>query len=331
MQNVIGTQAKQAFGTLSEFLSLLELHGQTWCFVEIGTSGGFSVPPGDDVIFYAIIKGTARIAGVGGDVIELQPGHVAMILSGEGHTLRNQQDSPARTLDFLREEQNIDVPPTIQIGNGPVATKILCGRLKVKLPGGLRRMAMPPVVRLGDLGTTSASVRRETLLYQAVGNGAAALLTRTASLMLAIALRNHPQCHLLFRLSATHDPIARALQLIGADPAADWTVAGLAKRVSMGRSNFAACFMAKVGRTPMDVITERRMQYAASLLQNDKFKIAEISVRVGYRSEAAFSRRFTRFFGMAPGQMRRAVQADRPSEPNLGWLLPAPPDDVMFN
>jgi AraC-like DNA-binding protein len=331
MHNMIGTQHAPAFGTLSEFLSLLELHGQTWCFVEIGTSGGFSVPPGDDVIFYAMIKGTARIAGVGRDVIELQPGHVAMILSGESHALRNQTESQVRTLEFLRGEQNIDIPPTIQIGTGPVTTKILCGRLKVNLPGGLRRMAMPPVVRLGDIGTTSASLRCETLLYQAVGNGAAALLTRTASLMLAIALRNHPQCHLLFRLSATNDPIARALQLIGSDPAADWTVAGLAKRVSMGRSNFAACFMAKVGRTPMDVITERRMQYAASLLQQDKFKIAEISARVGYRSEAAFSRRFTHFFGMAPGQMRRAAHADRPSELAIGWLLPPPPDDVLFN
>lgn len=331
MQNVIGTHTAPAFGTLSEFLGFLELRGQTWCFVEIGTSGGFSVPHSDDVIFYAAIKGSARIAGVGDDLIELQPGHVAMILSGEAHALRTQPDSPARILEFLREEQTVDIPPTVQIGTGPVSAKILCGRLKVNLPGGLRRMAMPPVVRLGDLGTTSASVRCETLMYQAVGNGAAALLTRTASLMLAIALRNHPQCHLLFRLSATHDPIARALQLIGADPAADWTVAGLAKRVSMGRSNFAACFMAKVGRTPMDVITERRMQYAANLLQQDELKLAEVSARVGYRSEAAFSRRFTRFFGMAPGQMRRAAHADRSSEVSFAWLLPAPPDDIMYS
>ena len=329
MQAAPGTQAAPEFGTLSEFLSLLELRGRTWCFVEIGASGGFSLPPSDDVFFYAVIKGTARVAGVGGEVIELPAGHVAMILSGESHAVRNQADSPARTLDFLRDEHAVDIPPTIQIGAGPIATRILCGRLKVSLPGGLRRMAMPPFVRLGDLGTTSATIRCETLQYQAVGNGAAALLTRTASLMLAIALRNHPQCSLLFRLSATHDPIARALQMIGSDPAADWSVAGLAKRVSMGRSNFAACFTAKVGRSPMDVITERRMQYAASLLQQDEFKIAEVSARVGYRSEAAFSRRFTRFFGMPPGQMRRAAHAERPSGLSLAWHVPVPPAPLV--
>ena len=324
-QSVIGSQPAPAFGTLSEFLSLLELRGQTWCFVEIGESGGFSVPPSDDVLFYAIIKGSARIAGVADEVIELQAGHVAMILSGESHALRTQADSPARTLAFLRDEQCVDIPPTAQIGTGPVATRILSGRLKVSLPGGLRRMAMPPYVRLGDLGQTSASVRCETLQYQAAGAGAAALLTRTASLMLAIALRNHPQCTLLFRLSAAHDPIARAVQLIGADPAADWSVASLAKRVSMGRSNFAACFTAKVGRTPMDVITERRMQFAANLLQHDELKIAEVSARAGYRSEAAFSRRFTRFFGVPPGQMRRAAHAARPSRLGFGWQMAGEP------
>jgi AraC-like DNA-binding protein len=296
-----------SYGTLSEFLNFLELRGQTWCLVEIGDSGGFSVPPGDDVIFYAVLKGSARIAGVGGQVLELGLGHVAMILSGEAHALRNQPDSPAGVLDFLRDEHNIDIPPLISIGNGAVSTRVLCGRLKVDLPGGLKRIALPPVITLGDLGKNSAASRCETLQLQAAGSGAAALLTRTASLMLAIALRNHPSCPTLFRLSATNDPIARALQYIGADPAADWSVAGLAKRVGMGRSNFAACFMAKVGRTPMDILTEHRMQFAARLLQQGELKIADVSARVGYRSEAAFSRRFARFFDMAPGRMRRAA------------------------
>jgi hypothetical protein len=237
--------AEPSYGTLSEFLNFLELRGQTWCFVETGESSGFSVPPGDDVIFYAMIKGSARIAGVGDDIIELQPGHVAMILSGEAHALRNQPTSPADILDFLRQERSVDIPPVIAIGGGPVTTRILCGRLKVNLPGGLRRMSLPSHVTLGDLGTASAAIRCETLQLQAAGCGAAALLTRTASLMLATSLRNHSQCPILFRLSATNDPVARALQLIGSDPAADWSVAGLAKRVGMGRSNFAACFMAK--------------------------------------------------------------------------------------
>jgi AraC-like DNA-binding protein len=148
------------------------------------------------------------------------------------------------------------------------------------------------------------------LQMTSAGPGAAALLTRLAALMLTSALRNHPQCLLLFKSSEWNDPIAHALHLIGADPSADWSVALLAQKVGMGRSSFAARFTTQIGRTPMEVITERRMQYAAELLNQGELKIIEISARAGYRSEAAFSRRFTHYFGVSPGSMRRNAHAD---------------------
>jgi AraC-like DNA-binding protein len=144
----------------------------------------------------------------------------------------------------------------------------------------------------------------------AAGSGAAALLTRLAALMLTASLRSHPQCLLLFRSSTWSDPIAHALHLIGSDPAADWSVALLARQVGMRRSSFAAKFTEQVGRTPMEVITERRMQFAAELLQQGELKIREISARAGYCSEAAFSRRFNRYFGVSPGSMRRNAQTN---------------------
>jgi AraC-like DNA-binding protein len=181
----------------------------------------------------------------------------------------------------------------------------------VSWPSGLRGVSMPPVVMLGTDRTNYSklsAVRAETLQLSSAGTGAAALLTRLAALMLTASLRNHPQCLLLFKSSEWNDPIAHALHLIGSDPSADWSVGRLARKVGMGRSSFAARFTTQVGRTPMEVITERRMQYAAELLQQGELKIIEISARAGYRSEAAFSRRFTRYFGVSPGSMRRNAQ-----------------------
>lgn len=302
-------------GTLSEFLNLLDLRGQTWCFVDVRSSGGFSIPANESVLFYAVVQGAIRIGGVTGEPIELRPGNVAMVLSGDAHAVRTNDESAVRTLDFLCDEQNVDVPPTITIGSGgAVTTRLLCGRLKVTWPSGLRRVSMPPVVTLGTDRTNYSnlsSVRAETLRIAAAGTGAAALLTRLAALMLTASLRLHPQCLLLFRSSTWKDPIAHALHLIAADPAADWSVGRLARRVGMGRSSFAARFTQQVGRTPMDVITECRMRFAAQLLQQGELKIIEISARVGYCSEAAFSRRFTRYFGVSPGTMRREAQAAR--------------------
>jgi len=299
-------------GTLSEFLNLLDLRGQTWCFVDVRSSGGFSMPPNDAVLFYAVVQGSVQIAGITGGTIELRPGNVAMILSGEPHALRTTANGPTRRLDFLCDEQSVDVPPTITIGrSGPVAARVLSAKLKVSWPSGLRRVSMPPVVMLGTDRSNYSSlsaVRAETLQIAAAGRGAAALLTRLAALMLTASLRNHRQCLLLFRSSEWNDPIAHALHLIGSEPSADWSVGRLARKVGMGRSSFAARFTAQVGRTPMEVIRERRMQCAAELLQQGELKIIEISARAGYRSEAAFSRRFTRYFGISPGSMRRNAQ-----------------------
>jgi AraC-like DNA-binding protein len=304
-------------GTLSEFLNLLDLRGQTWCFVDIRSSCGFSIPRNDDVLFHAAIHGSVQIDGLAGGSIELRPGNVAMILSGEAHRVCTRADSPVQELDFLCEEQNVDVPPVIASGGqGPVSARVLSARLKVSWPRGLRRVSMPPVVTIGtDRSNFSgfSAIRSETLQLSAVGSGAAAQLTRIAALMLTVSLRSHPQCQLLFRSSAWSDPIAHALHLIASDPSADWSVAQLAQKVGMGRSSFAAHFAEQVGRTPMDVITERRMQYAAELLQQSELKLIDISARAGYRSEAAFSRRFTHYFGLSPSSMRRNARSNRQS------------------
>jgi AraC-like DNA-binding protein len=141
-----------------------------------------------------------------------------------------------------------------------------------------------------------------------MGAGSTALLTRLAALLLVAGLRADPRCRQLFA-PPRRDPIAQALQLIEANPSASWTVERLARSVGMGRSNFAAHFTQEVGRAPMEVVAEQRMEHAATLLRQGKLKIAEISEMAGYSSEAAFSRRFTRHFGVSPSQMRERTLA----------------------
>jgi AraC-like DNA-binding protein len=219
-------------------------------------------------------------------------------------------ESPTPILEFLREYRDVESPPIFVIGDGVTTARLLCGKLKVSWPSGLRRMSMPSVVKLGTdtLGAATTAARLEAVQICASGSGASTMLTRFAAMIFAHVLRNHPHLLMLFRHSASSDPIAHALQLIRSDVATNWSVASLARRVGMSRSNFAARFAAEVNRTPMEVVTERRMEFAAELLRRGELKIGEISVCVGYRSEEAFSRRFTRFFGTAPGQVRRQAQ-----------------------
>lgn len=100
-------------------------------------------------------------------------------------------------------------------------------------------------------------------------------------------------------------PIGAALQLMHQAPQHPWMLAALAQRVSMSRSAFAARFSQLVGQTPMQYLTFWRMQTARKLLTETRLGTAAIAERVGYQSEAAFSKAFKKAVGMGPGAYRR--------------------------
>ena len=77
----------------------------------------------------------------------------------------------------------------------------------------------------------------------------------------------------------------------------------------MSRSAFAARFAEFVGEPPMHYLARWRMLVALTMLKEDGAALAEVAFRLGYRSEAAFSRAFKRFIGVSPGAIRRSSPA----------------------
>lgn len=309
--------------SLSDLLAEIELSGQTWCYCDLGAQGGYSMPPVDAAWFHAVLHGTVRMASPSGGLIELHAGQAIAVISGEAHALRLSADSTAPTLDFLRAERSVDIPPTFPIGqSGAVMARVLSGRLAVTLPAGAMRQALPAFLLPGDgeASPWAQLLQPEALPRAGTGPGSAALLTRVAALMIAAQLRADPDCRQMFS-PERQDPIGQALRLIAGNPSANWSVERLARSVGMGRSNFAAHFSAQVGRAPMEVVAEQRMEQAAQLLRKGSLKIAEISELCGYGSEAAFSRRFTRHFGISPSQMREAARTGAAAgEAAQSWL-----------
>ena len=288
--------------SLSEFLNLVELRSQTWCFVDLGAASGFNAPHNDAIYFYAVLEGSADIAGAGGRTTELRAGDMVMVLSGEAHALRNQRQCVTSSLNFLVSGEYADVPPILTVGEGKATTRLLAGRLKVRWPGGQHPRNIPAMLKAR---TSGGIVNFPMLLEKASGEGASAILTRAATLILVTEFREHPQCRAAFQDFSLYDPISRARLYIETHPFGPWTVEILARKVGMGRSNFATRFSKEVGRTPMDFLSEERMKHAALFLEKTDMKIAEVGERVGYRSEAAFIRRFTTCFGVSPGELRR--------------------------
>jgi AraC-like DNA-binding protein len=57
------------------------------------------------------------------------------------------------------------------------------------------------------------------------------------------------------------------------------------------------------------------MQVALDWLQQDDIGVAELAARLGYESEAAFSRAFKRTIGISPGATRRSPPDTLPEGP----------------
>ena len=73
----------------------------------------------------------------------------------------------------------------------------------------------------------------------------------------------------------------------------------------MSRSAFAARFTELVGEPAMHYVARWRMHVALTWLKEDDASLGELAGRLGYQSEAAFSRAFKRFIGVSPGAARR--------------------------
>jgi AraC-like DNA-binding protein len=67
----------------------------------------------------------------------------------------------------------------------------------------------------------------------------------------------------------------------------------------------------------MQYVTRWRMQVALDWLRTDDVPVAALAARLGYDSEAAFSRAFKRTIGVSPRASRRSSPATAPETPHL--------------
>ena len=110
-------------------------------------------------------------------------------------------------------------------------------------------------------------------------------------------------------LAAPADPhLGRAIAAIHDDPGSPWTVESLARLARASRSQFAEQFRDAVGDTPARYLTRVRMEHAERMLRAG-VPVTDIAYRLGYESDAGFSRAFRRHAGIAPSRWRRDAVA----------------------
>jgi AraC-like DNA-binding protein len=279
--------------------------------------------------FHAIAEGAAwlRVHGSGdndsGDSsgIWLAPGDVILLPGGAAHTLASSPGARTQPWARLAAAQALAPGGEISVGTGPAQARILCASYQQDPAVTLPLLTLLPDVlhlpasRAGPgLDTTLRLLAHELAQPQP---GTAAVLNWLVDILLVQVLRiwlatSASQAGAASWLRALTDPVAGpALAMLHAQPGRPWTVGSLAAGTGVSSATLARRFTATVGQPPAAYLARWRMDLAAQRLRDTDETIGAIARSLGYTSEYAFNRAFTRHRRTPPGRYRSQARPVR--------------------
>ena len=303
---------------LTDVLNTVRVSAACQGRLELGAPWGVQVPAGEYSKFHVVIEGRGMLELEGeAEPILLEEGDLIALPHGDGHVIRDSPRTLARPMEELfRSNGQASCGGAVRLpGTGPT-TSLVCGRLQFEDPRNHPVLSvLPRVVHLRSAEGRAIPWLESTLRFIACESssdrpGADTVVNRLADILFIQIVRGYlastPNDSRGWLRALTDPQIGSSLGIIHAEPEQSWTVATLASKVGMSRSTFAGRFSELVGEPPLHYITRWRMQKAAALLREGRATLADIADRVGYDSEAAFSKAFKRWIGSAPGAYRRA-------------------------
>jgi len=183
------------------------------------------------------------------------------------------------------------------------------GSVQNRLFAELPKVITLPGIRERGLEWFDVSNRMLARERQEPSPGGSVMISRILDLMYIQTLR-------VWAASADGDPswlhagmdrdVGRVLDAIHSDPSGSWTLAEMARVAHLSSSTFGERFTRLVGQSPNLYLTDLRMDEARQLLQGSSQSVKQIAHHVGYTSDAAFNRAFTRYHGQTPAHWRAA-------------------------
>ena len=307
---------------LSDILKVVKMSGTLYFRTAFTAPWGVEVPSFENVSrFHYVHRGRCFVTVAGQrDTVLLEQGDLIIVSGGSGHSLADPADVDIKTLDQVVEESGFDGRGALIIGDTPTDhdTQLICGHFAFD-PGARHVLldALPQLIHIKKYGAVSPDWLDDSL--QLIGSeagsnhlGSDLIALNLAEIIFTQAIRSHvlENGQHLKGLAGFNDAhIRKALAAIHENPSHSWSVDSLAKRSGMSRTAFSNRFNDLLDRTPLQYLTEWRMQLARQLLTDTGLPIVEVAMRSGYGSEAAFSRVFKRHFLVPPAEFRRSRRA----------------------
>jgi AraC-like DNA-binding protein len=311
---------------LIELLRSIRLTGSLEVHVSNRAPWGVEQPsPDDTLLVYMIRYGSCLVLLQDQDeAIELSAGDVFLVLRPLRFAIADSRSTPLIPLErvikdvvplasFADEQLSIIFRMHFSHGGTGSETGLTCLRLYVddRFPSALRR-GLPAHAHLKGF-----CARHKTFvdgIVQLIAEtGATGFIGQSIATRLGEALLTKFLTEILGQDAV--DPgihralrdtfIASAISDMQRKPEEHWSIERLSRSAGLSRSAFLERFESVVGMTPSEFQARLRMTRAVELIENTSLPLAEIAAQIGYGSEAAFNRAFTRRMGATPGSFRK--------------------------
>jgi AraC-like DNA-binding protein len=310
---------------VSELLSGMRVHGIDYRRLQLAPPFGieFGTAPAR-AMFHFVAAGRLYLRDQAGLIHVLREGDAVLLPRGGRHDLLSAPDVPSRDVKSFQSTQLCASVCAIDVCTQDEDTArtgdrlVFSGCMEFEL-GGMNALLtlMPEIMQVStlldrqpEIAPMLAAMEREVCMPRA---GSAGILAQLANVVSASIMRGWVECgcgDASGWVQALRDPrLSRAIGAMHRDPGRNWTVAALAVETGTSRSLFAERFLAVTGQTPLRYVAELRMRLAMDWIGRDRIPIDAVAERLGYRSQAAFSRAFKRVTGQPPGAMRSAASS----------------------
>jgi AraC-like DNA-binding protein len=302
-----------ALDPLSEMLRGLRLEGLDYARCRLTAPWGYVFAAEATAQFRFMAGAAAWLRMAGEEWQQLRDGDAALLPRGAAHVIASDPDATTRPFDWSSCARICEGMCELDAGGVDATSMLFLGAMRFSVDADHPLLQlMPALLRADELGAKDPTIHPllAALACEMAMNrvGAAGIAARLADVLAAKVIRcwvEHGCGDAKGWTAAVRDPaLGRVLNAMHRHPERDWTVPDLAAVMGASRSSFAARFVAMLGVSPGRYLVNLRMQQARYWLARDRLRIAVVAERLGYDSEASFSRAFKRVIGVPPSRMR---------------------------
>jgi AraC-like DNA-binding protein len=302
---------------LTAALYHVRMRGAFYSWTEASGRGAVEMPQIPNTLsFHIVDSGTAFLEVDGDEPLALPAGTLALVPRGIGHRISTHPGAPVLgRADELPQTMLGESFSLLRIGEAASSPhlRLLCGVVAMESPAVDGVLAVLPSVVVVDSTSYPVSAALLPLLRDELREprpGGSAMATRLADLLVLETIRAwvaQEESASSGWLPALRDPqLGPVIAAVHRDPGRAWSLLELAQRARMSRTAFTTRFTDVVGTPPMTFVAQWRMRVARGLLRRGE-TVAAAATALGYGSEAAFSRAYSRITGETPGRVRRSA------------------------